>query len=134
MKPIESILAVIVVAACGSNPGAAPSNDAGPDAAQMPAADGSAPNPDSASNPDGAAPEAGPLPPDPCIEAGSCPPGTWIDVTPANAGVADLTRSCSNYGVGSVQVSSANPSVAYAQFNCYGIWKSTDYGLTWDGP
>lgn len=25
---------------------------------------------------------AAPLPPDPCIAAGTCPPGVWIDVTP----------------------------------------------------
>jgi hypothetical protein len=58
--------------------------------------------------------------------------GTWTDVTPSGI---DLTSTlCSNYGATSVQVDPAHPSNLYAQVHCQGIWKSTDYGLTWAGP
>jgi hypothetical protein len=33
-----------------------------------------------------------------------------------------------------VQADTANPGTIYTQFNCQGIWKSTDYGQTWVGP
>lgn len=74
-----------------------------------------------------------PPPPDPCIEAGSCAPGVWTNVTPAGV---DLTSplDCGNYGTISVQTDPMMPSDLYAQFNCQGIWKSTDYGQTWRGP
>ncbi len=58
--------------------------------------------------------------------------GTWINVTPSNV---DLTDSlCGNYGTETVQVDPAHPSNLYVEFNCQGIWKSTDYGATWSGP
>ena len=58
--------------------------------------------------------------------------GTWTNVTPAGV---DLTSTlCSNFGANSVQVDPAHPSNLYVEFNCQGIWKSTDYGLTWTGP
>src|SRR5258708_40104885 len=34
--------------------------------------------------------DAGPLPPDPCIAANTCPLGTWISVTPSNAKQLDF--------------------------------------------
>jgi len=77
--------------------------------------------------------EAGPPPADPCVDAGTCPPGVWIDVTPSNVDLVDAL-DCSNFGTQSVQADPLMPGVFYAQFMCQGIWKSTDYGLTWTGP
>jgi hypothetical protein len=77
--------------------------------------------------------EAGPPPADPCIEAGTCPKGVWVDVTPSNVDLVDQLN-CSNYGTQNVGVDPENPSDFYAQFMCQGIWKSTDYGQTWTGP
>jgi hypothetical protein len=58
--------------------------------------------------------------------------GTWTNVTPAGV---DLTNDlCSNYGATSVQTDPMNPSHLYTMFHCQGVWKSTDYGLTWAGP
>jgi fibronectin type 3 domain-containing protein len=58
--------------------------------------------------------------------------GTWMNVTPA--GVDLTTGLCGNGGTQSVEVDSSNPSNLYAEFNCQGIWKSTDFGATWSGP
>jgi fibronectin type 3 domain-containing protein len=58
--------------------------------------------------------------------------GTWVKVTPAGV---DLTNNlCGNGGTQSVGADPSNPSNLYAEFNCQGIWKSTDYGATWTGP
>jgi Fibronectin type III domain len=58
--------------------------------------------------------------------------GTWTDVTPTGI---DLTDSlCGNAGAVTVQADPANPSNLYTEFNCQGVWKSTDYGVTWTGP
>ena len=59
--------------------------------------------------------------------------GTWINVTPSSIDLAD-DFSCGNYGTESVQVDPTHPSDLYVEFNCQGIWKSTDYGTTWTGP
>jgi hypothetical protein len=59
--------------------------------------------------------------------------GTWTNVTPGNVDLAhDL--DCGNFGTLSVVSDPLRPSNLYAQFNCQGIWKSTDYGQTWTGP
>jgi hypothetical protein len=41
---------------------------------------------------------------------------------------------CTSFGIGSVQVDPLKPSDLYAEANCQGIWKSVDYGKTWEGP
>lgn len=63
---------------------------------------------------------------------GSPPPtfGTWINVTPA--GVDPVT--CTNAGARTLQADTAHPSNLYTEFDCFGIWKSTDFGATWTGP
>jgi hypothetical protein len=78
-------------------------------------------------------PDAGPPLPDPCIAAGNCPKGVWVDVTPANANITD-TLDCSNFGTQNVGNDPEKPSDFYTEFMCQGIWKSTDYGQTWTGP
>ncbi len=65
-----------------------------------------------------------PLPPDPCIEANTCPPGEWIDVTPAE--LAPL-----EFGPGPVVVDPGHPSDLYMGGGGDGLWKSSDYGNTW---
>jgi len=59
--------------------------------------------------------------------------GTWTNVTPTSIDLVDAL-SCSNYGTEAVQVDPAHPSNLYVEFNCQGIYKSTDYGATWSGP
>jgi hypothetical protein len=82
----------------------------------------------------GSAPtDAGAVGPNPCIEAGNCMLGSWIEVTPSGV---DLTNAlgCGNFGTQSMQVDPVHPSDFYTLFMCQGIWKSTDYGQTWKGP
>jgi photosystem II stability/assembly factor-like uncharacterized protein len=77
--------------------------------------------------------DAGPPPPNPCVDAGTCPPGVWTNVTPAGV---DLTNElgCGNYGTQTMQRDAAHPGDLYTLFMCQGIWKSSDYGQTWSGP
>lgn len=72
---------------------------------------------------------------DPCVAAGTCPLGVWTDVSPSNATFpAPDGQGCANYGAGSVQASKLHPETLFTEINCQGVWKSTDYGLTWNGP
>ncbi len=71
-------------------------------------------------------------PPDPCIAAGNCAAGKWVNVTPKAVSL-DPNTGCNacNYGVQEVVADPVRRSDLYA-FICYqGVWKSTDYGLTW---
>jgi hypothetical protein len=72
------------------------------------------------------------------VSASPSPPppttfGTWVNVTPSNADLTTLF-ACGNFGAASVSSDPLHPSDVYTQFNCQGIWKSTDYGVTWNGP
>src|SRR4051812_41026581 len=64
------------------------------------------------------------LPPDPCIAASSCPPGKWVDVTPADMVIPE-------FGPGPIVVDPKHPSDLYTAGGGDGVWKSTDYGNTW---
>jgi hypothetical protein len=68
-----------------------------------------------------------------CKLDGGCTPGTWVNVTPASVNLTD-PLSCGNFGTETVQVDPQHAEQGYAQFNCQGIWKTTDYGQTWNGP
>jgi hypothetical protein len=54
-------------------------------------------------------------------------------VTPSNVSF-NPSLGCGNFGVQSVGVDPQHPSSVYAEFNCQGIWRSTDYGANWSGP
>lgn len=83
----------------------------------------------------GVGPDAGmtaaPLPPDPCVAAGSCPAGVWTNVTPAGMAAADLRPSKNAFGPGSIAGDPARPSDLYVGGSKSGLWKSVDYGNTW---
>lgn len=57
----------------------------------------------------------------------------WTNVTPGNANVTD-NLDCTNMGTISVVSDPLRPSNLYSHFYCQGVWRSTDYGLTWTGP
>lgn len=61
---------------------------------------------------------------------GAIAAGTWTNVTPAGVNLS-TDPGCGNFGTQSVVVDPARPATLYAEFNCQGIWKSTDYGQTW---
>jgi len=74
--------------------------------------------------------DVGPLPPDPCVATGSCPPGIWVNVTPP--GMAGVLRpTADEYGPGSIAGDPARPSDIYVGGSSAGLWKSSDYGNTW---
>jgi hypothetical protein len=80
---------------------------------------------------DGALGESGPLPPDPCVEAGTCPPGVWTNVTPAAMSRSVLRPTQNAFGPGSIVGDPARPSDMYVGGSSAGLWKSIDYGYTW---
>lgn len=72
-----------------------------------------------------------PLPPDPCVEAGTCPPGVWTNVTPTKMDPSVLRPTKNIFGPGSIVGDPARPSDLYVGGSKAGLWKSTDYGNTW---
>ncbi len=93
----------------------------------------SGPDPSAEESADGASSDEGgsestgggpPLPPDPCIAAGTCPPGEWIDVTPTDLGDVE-------FGPGPVVRDPGKPTDLYMAGGGDGLWKSEDYGNTW---
>lgn len=75
--------------------------------------------------------DVGPLPPDPCVAAGTCPPGIWIDVTPPDMPASVLRPTANVFGPGSIVGDPARPSDLYVGGSSAGLWKSPDYGYTW---
>lgn len=59
--------------------------------------------------------------------------GTWVNVTPSNAS-PDGMFSCGNFGTSTPVVDPLNQSNIWMEYDCQGLWKSTDYGATWTGP
>jgi hypothetical protein len=76
-------------------------------------------------------PEVGPLPPDPCVAAGTCPPGVWINVTPPDMPRTVLRPTANAFGPGSIVGDPGRPSDLYVGGSSAGLWKSSDYGFTW---
>jgi hypothetical protein len=71
----------------------------------------------------------GPLFADPAAEQ---PPGTWGSVTPPDVNLDfDWPTLQSNFGAQAVVVDPVRSSDLYAFFCYQGVWRSTDYGLTW---
>lgn len=68
----------------------------------------------------------------PVVASGSAEIGRWVDVTPHD--MALIGGSCDSYGVTSIAVDPAAPSDLYVMADCFGVWRSTDYGITWNGP
>lgn len=58
--------------------------------------------------------------------------GTWVNVTPSNVDLTNQASQC--VGTSTVAADPSSPANMYVEFNCLGIWKSTDYGATWTGP
>jgi hypothetical protein len=81
----------------------------------------------------------GPLNPTDCATLGGTPEGTatgtvgtWENVTPKGLDMTPSAFNGDNYGVQDVVVDPVRPSDVYT-FVCHqGVWKSTDYGATWN--
>src|SRR5690349_13082268 len=67
----------------------------------------------------------------PCVAAGSCPTGTWVDISPA--GVTYAYVPLSNYGFNSIAGAMPDqPLTLYVGTNAdQGLWKTTDGGESW---
>jgi len=75
--------------------------------------------------------DAGPLPPDPCVAAGTCQPGVWVNVTPSDMPASVLRPTTNVFGPGSIVGDPARPNDLYVGGSSAGLWKSSDYGNTW---
>ncbi|MGD0523942.1 MAG: hypothetical protein ABSE49_02295 [Polyangiaceae bacterium] len=120
----SSVFPLLVLVACGA---AAKSNGAA-DASNGASLDGGGSSSDGDA---GVAPVA-----DPCIEAGTCPLGQWIDVTPADMSAKVLSpptpaSANSAFGPGAVVGDPSRPTDLYIAEGGAGLWKSTDYGSHW---
>lgn len=118
---------LLSLSACGSSSNA--SGGAGAAAvaggAASTAGTGAAESGGTANSASGAAGTVGqPLPPDPCLASGTCPPNTWIRVTPNGIQIPAE-------GLRSIVADPKTPSDLYMGAGAAGIWKSTDYGNTW---
>jgi hypothetical protein len=72
-----------------------------------------------------------PLPPDPCIAAGTCPAGMWVNVTPSDMSPTVLAPAMGAFGPGAIVADPTHPTDLYIGAGNDGVWKSTDYGSTW---
>jgi hypothetical protein len=75
--------------------------------------------------------DGGPLPPDPCVAAATCPPGVWVNVTPPDMPASVLRPTANVFGPGSIVGDPARPNDLYVGGSSAGLWKSSDYGNTW---
>lgn len=62
------------------------------------------------------------------------PTGVWTDVTPAGISLDPNYGGGGNFGIETVGADIAHPGTLYLLAHNQGVWKSTDYGLTWAGP
>jgi len=62
---------------------------------------------------------------------GQAQTGVWTDVTPAALNLTPTYDPSGNYGVNDVLADPARPGDFYAFVNYQGVWKSTDFGVTW---
>jgi hypothetical protein len=126
-------VASALLVGCSSNPtseASAPADGGGDASPQDGASEGAVvPTPDAGRAPDGGKPTPQDAGPDPCVEAGTCPPGVWINVTPSGVAPMDLGDG-GGFGPGSIVVDPVRPSDMYVA-PIDGVWKSTDYGNTW---
>jgi hypothetical protein len=66
------------------------------------------------------------------IAPAQSPGGTWTEVTPSGFNRnPNYPRNGDNYGFNPVLVDPARASDFYAFTNYQGVWKSTDFGVTW---
>jgi hypothetical protein len=64
---------------------------------------------------------------------GSGTPGVWQNVTdPTRMNMDPQSNPDGNYGAISIMLDPVRPSDLYATICYQGLWKSTDYGVTWD--
>jgi hypothetical protein len=118
------------LAACGSSstqesPGASTTGSAGASSGAGGGGSGGS------SNTGGSNVDAGPRPPDPCVEAGACPIGVWTNVTPPGMDPSDLAPAANAFGPGAIVADPAHPGDLYVGGSASGLWKSSDYGFTW---
>lgn len=118
MPKLECFAAMLLLLACGSTQDEAHGS-------------GGAANTGGNAGAGGPSQDGGRLPPDPCIEAGTCPVGVWTNVTPAGMDPSDLAPAQNAFGPGAVVADPARPSDLYVGGSASGLWKSTDYGFTW---
>jgi hypothetical protein len=140
MKPAITLLAFACLCACSGMAGGMPVDDAGmnpsdsSDAGDAPTDAGGPPGdsgmsvdagPLDAGVIDAGPKDAGPPPlPDPCVAANTCPPNTWVSVTPTGITIPPE-------GLRSLVPDPLHPSDLFLGSGAAGIWKSTDYGNTW---
>lgn len=65
-----------------------------------------------------------PPPADPCTASGTCPPNTWVNVTPMGITIPPE-------GLRSVVADPLRPADFYMSSGAAGVWKSSDYGNQW---
>jgi hypothetical protein len=130
------LLCLALLAACGSSEDAGGSQTGGAGGAAGAAGGstntgGAAGAAGGSTTTGGATNDAGPVAPDPCTAAGTCAPGTWINVTPTGMDPSDIAPAQNAFGPGSIVRDPARPSDLYVGGSASGLWKSTDYGNTW---
>jgi hypothetical protein len=61
--------------------------------------------------------------------------GVWTNVTPSAVNLTPgFAGGCNSFGIETVYADKQNPGTMYFFAHCQGLWKSADYGQTWNGP